>query len=292
MIEISNESLAKVLNLWTGTEEWSVTGRNKDEEDWWLYWDGMCQRRADGSTVLPCGIDKAAHNLVNFMLKERKYPEKGCKVFYPAGRGGHERYVEWVKDWEERFGGMSQEELCIPPSEQSVDHSIPVRYDHLISTEELVKRAQERWPEDGWYMKSNKIHRNTAVYYCSKGQVTEWFDLQCEVTAKFRTHLLAIIDEVRSERTTPEILDELEECRKELCVPSSTKAERFYAFLTTPQPDISPGLWGLEREPEAPVRGGNDLGWAREDVGGLIHEGGHTDGDSLGKVCETKLTYD
>lgn len=155
MIEISNEELSKVLNLWTGTDEWYEKGT-------YLYWDDMCQRRSDGSTVLPCDIDKKAHALVNFMLKERKYPAGGRSVFYPQSyTNNHEVYVEWVKDWEKRFGCMSQEELCILPSDSPVEVSKP-----------------------------------------------------------------CVVEDPR------------------------TKAERFYAFLATPQPDISPGLWGIVREAE------------------------------------------
>lgn len=155
MIEISNEELAKVLNLWTGTEDWRVCYGTLECSEW-------IQRKSDGTICSPIenSEDKEAHTLVKFMLKERKYPD-GDSVFYMSDGRGPLRYVEWVKDWEKRFGNMSQEELCIPllPSEVEVSKSFVV--------------------ED-----------------------------------------------------------------------PQTKAERFYSFLTTPQPDISPGLWGIEREAE------------------------------------------
>lgn len=119
MIEISNEELAKVLNLWTGTEDWCV------DELGYLDWEGLWQRRSDGGLVAPSTTDVEAHDLVKFMLKERKNPGCPKDVFYPSCANAPKYYVEWVKDWEERYVGMSQEELCIPPSEQVVDHSVP-----------------------------------------------------------------------------------------------------------------------------------------------------------------------
>ena len=60
--------------------------------------------------------------------------------------------------------------------------------------------------------------------------------------------------------------------------PSETKGERFYAFLSAQHEDISAELWGLERGPQAPVRGGLN-GWVREDVGCLTWDGwGHSSG--------------
>ncbi len=265
MIEISNEELAKVLNLWTGTEEWVVDDMR------YLDWEGLWQRRPDGGLVAPSTKDVEAHALVNFMLKERKYPAGG-RVFFPihATHAARE-YVLWVTDWEKRFSGMSQEELCIPPSEQVVDHSIPVRYDHLISTEELVKRAREKWPDDGWSSYEggggvpvdnicDNLKGKPRYWYLEKGCLDR-IRLQ---PSEQRAKLLTII----SEAGLDEQVNQIEETADgELRMPQ-TKAERFYTFLATLQPDISLGLWGNERELQAPVRGG-DGGWAREDVGAL-----------------------
>lgn len=156
MIEISNEELAKVLNLWTGTEDWRVCYGTLECSEW-------IQRKSDGTICSPIenSEDKEAHTLVKFMLKERKYPDGG-KVYFPFScDGAHKTYVHWVKDWEKRFGGMSQEELCIP----------------LLPSEVEVSKS-------------------------------------------------CVVEDPR------------------------TKAERFYSFLATPQPDISLGLWGIEREAE------------------------------------------
>ena len=268
MIEISNKELAKVLNLWTGTEEWGVN------ENGTVKCDGWVQRNSSGVVFLPTDDkpkDHEAHGLVNFILKERKYPAGG-KVFFPihATHAARE-YVLWVKDWEKRFSGRSQEELCIPPSEQVVDHSIPVRYDHLISTEELVKRVQERWPKDGWHVHPGNMGGVPEKSICCGGKSGGyWYTEDGCVTEgkaqppKKRTKLLTII----SEAGLDEQVNQIEETAEgELRMPQ-TKAERFYTFLATLQPDISPGLWGNERELQAPVRGG-DGGWAREDVGAL-----------------------
>ena len=218
MIEISNEELAKVLNLWTGTDE----------------------------------------------------------------------YVKWVKKWEKRFGDKPQDdqpkdvdhcEASEQPvvdhcegTEQIVDHSIPVRYDHLISTEELVKRARERWPEDGWEMRNSAI-RVDGWTFGGDGEVLEDRDYSADFV-DFRTKLLILIDEIESKAVPMEIPESL------IVGPPPTKAERFYTFLATPQPDISPGLWGIAAMVETPVRGG-DGGWAREDVGGLTYSD-----------CEGRLRYD
>lgn len=242
MIEISNEELAKVLNLWTGTEDWRVCYGTLECSEW-------IQRKSDGTICSPIenSEDKEAHALVNFMLKERKYPND-IEVFYPyTYTNNPEVYIEWVKNWEKQFGDIPQEELCIPPSEQIVDHSIPVRYDHLISTEELVKRAQERWPEDGWDNPKVGVidseHRQFACPTCTIGTLFN-SDSICmlEEWCVLRAKLLTIISEAEQTIEKPVCQD--------IPTDSRTKAERFYSFLATPQPDISPGLWGIEREAE------------------------------------------
>ncbi len=252
MIEINNEELAKVLNLWTGTEDWTLDTLGK------LCCGCWAQRMKEGRVILPTDskVDKEAHALVNFMLKERKYPNDVADVFYPVRKDAPNRYVEWVRDWEKRFGDKPKDDQpklidhCEASEQPVVDHSIPVRYDHIISTEELVKRAQERWPDDGWMIgQDNRIVSDGWF-------LTYDYKIQSDCTRgngkfiKLRNKLLTLIDEARAEKTTPEILDKIEGGRKELCGTLMTKAERFYTFLATPQPDISPGLWGLEREPQ------------------------------------------
>jgi hypothetical protein len=142
--------------------------------------------------------DKEAHALVNFMLKERKDP-KGGQLIYPTGyTNNHEVYVEWVRDWETRYGGMSQEELCIPPSEPA----------KVIGSQPFPPRG--------------------------------------------------------------------------------TKAERFYEFLTT-RYDNSGGLWGIvSMELQVPVRGGDDFGWAREDVGAVITGKAWTNGDMTAMINKAR----
>lgn len=268
MIEISNEELAKVLNLWTGTEEWKVIESEKK-----LWCGDWVQRDSDGNVYDPedYAEDKAAHDLVNFMLKERKYPA-GARVFFMVrADGAAEQYIEWVKDWEVRFGGGRLEPEV---KAKDIDHSIPVRYDHLISTEELVKRAKERWPNENWNLNDTFVYSDNGrpAYFRHVEKQIQGGTTSClhQTWIKRRAHLLTLIDEARSEGTTPEVEDmaqQLEECRRVMPV---TKAERFYAFLATPQLDISPGLWGLERELQAPVRGG-DGEWPRENTVGFSY---------------------
>lgn len=237
MIEISNEELSKVLNLWTETEEWESGSAG------WLHWSNMAQRRADGSLVLPCHQDKEAHALVNFMLKERKYlGSMVMDVYYPEGNDAPGKYVGWVKDWEAEFGDKPQDD-----QPKVVDHSIPVRYDHVISTEELVKRAQERWPDDGWVVVSNEPISNVRDWGFGLGRGTSIRSYKGTTPEyiEFRAKLLTLIGEVKIPLQSDKMPLE-----PPLIEDTRTKAERFYAFLSTPQPDISPGLWGIVREVE------------------------------------------
>lgn len=265
MIEISNEELAKVLNLWTETDEWGI------EEPGKLICGVWVQRMQEGLIVLPCSApnDQEAHALVTFMLKERKYPENVPNVFYPVGKDAHEKYVKWVKVWEKRFGDKPQAseqdiDHC-EGTEQVVDHSIPIRYDHLISTEELVKRAQERWPDDGWDEKMGEPIVGSWGFGegGDEGILRPDNDKGKTAYNGLRTKLLTLIGEVKvplqSDKTIPK-LPLIEDTR--------TKAERFYTFLATPQPDISPGLWGVDRGKEWCVEWSN-TGWPLETTGGF-----------------------
>lgn len=258
MIEISNEELAKVLNLWTETEDWIIQ-RGK------LFWVDWVQRDVDGKVYDPEDyvLDKAAHDLVNFMLKERKYPgDKIQDVFYPSyGDSSHETYIAWVKKWEEIFGDKPQDD-----QPKDIDHSIPVRYDHLISTEELVKRAQKRWPDDGWSIEEGEI--------CSKrysfsepgcGIILHSVHKGRDSYSGLRSKLLTLISEADETVERPVCQD--------IPTDPQSKAERFYAFLATPQLDISPGLWGIATMVGAPVRGGDNLGWARKNVCSMTYAG-------------------
>lgn len=190
-------------------------------------------------------------------------------------------YIEWLKAWEDRFGDKPQASEQVVDhcegTEQIVDHSIPVRYDHLISTEELVKRARERWPEDGWYQYKGDEGGVPIGSICDHGEGNSgWWYTEDGCVGRIKAHplekrikLLTFINEARAEKPTPEILEELEGCRKEM---QGTKAERFYEFLTTRQ-DNNGDLWGIvATELQAPVRGGDDLGWARENVSALTKD--------------------
>lgn len=268
MIEISNEELMKALNLWTETEDWALDTSGK------LCCGCWAQRMKEGRIILPTDseVDKAAHALVNFMLKERIWEDGKVLKYNPEEINPVGTYTAKVEIWEKRFGDKPQDD-----QPKVVDHSIPVRYDHLISTEELVKRAQERWPDDGWQpyeggggVPADNVcdnRKGKARYWYLEGGYVASIKLQ---PPEQRAKLLALISEAQETVERPVCQD----------IPTDprTKAERFYAFLATPRPDISPGLWGLEREPQAPVRGG-DEGWARKDVGCLTWDGwGHSSG--------------
>lgn len=253
MIEISNVELSKVLNLWTGTEDWHINKTLSGSLD---CGPSIVRSGIDGEIYLPrhSKVGQKDYDLVNFMLKERKYPDDVADIFYPTGYiNNHEVYVEWVKKWENVYGDKPQDDQL-----KTIDHSVPVRYDHLLSTEELVKRAQERWPDDRWSLNKGDL-RGDGWWFGSEGEVIANANYGPRFD-KYRTKLLTLISEAEETIERP-VCQDIPEA-------TETKAERFYAFLATPQPDISLGLWGIVRETKAPVRGG-DEGWARENIGAL-----------------------
>ncbi len=198
-MQISNENLAKILNLWTETDNWYLTRAGTLRVQLQAGCTSM-QRSFGGYAYEPAlGLegDKVAYELMHFMLKDRPYrgapPMEGPATVDVSP----ELYVRRLKEWE-HYGGN----IAVPG--EAIDHAQVFHYGQAMTSECLAQIAHKRWPHDGWVARGGSLSDNRYFYGGEPGELTYGSNEDWPGWEEQRAKLVNIVVEFMRDPSSPD----------------------------------------------------------------------------------------